>query len=88
MIASQTTLLGRTEVAEETMSFHFEKPRHSLFKAGQYIELTLLHSEPGSSNGVTHTFSIATSPFAEELDWGIMVALGPGMAAEEALLRW
>jgi hypothetical protein len=37
MIAYQSTLLGRTEVAEETMSFHFEKPLGFLFKAGQYI---------------------------------------------------
>jgi ferredoxin-NADP reductase len=67
MIAYQSTLLGRTEVAKETMSFHFEKPRGFLFKAGQYIDLTLLHSESGSSNGLTHTFSIANSPFAEDL---------------------
>ena len=67
MIAYQSTLLGRTEVAEETMSFHFEKPLGFLFKAGQYIDLTLLRSEPGGPNGLTHTFSIASSPFAEDL---------------------
>src|SRR6266404_7807541 len=67
MIAYQSTLLGRTEVAEDTMSFRFEKPRSFLFKAGQYIDLTLLGSEPGGSNGLTHTFSIASSPWAEEL---------------------
>jgi len=67
MIAYQSTLLDRTEVAEETMSFHFEKPLGFLFKAGQYIDLTLFHSEPGNSNELTHTFSIASSPFAEEL---------------------
>ena len=67
MIAYQSALLGRTEVAEGTMLFHFEKPGGFLFKAGQYIDLTLLGPEPGSSNGLTHTFSIASSPFAEEL---------------------
>src|SRR5438309_6967402 len=67
MIAYQSTLLGRTEVAEDTMSFRFEKPRSFLFKAGQYIDLTLLGSEPGGSNGLTHTFSIASPPSAEEL---------------------
>ena len=67
MIAYQSTLLGRTEVAEDTMSFRFEKPRSFLFKAGQYIDLTLLGSEPGGSNGLTHTFSIASSPWSEEL---------------------
>src|SRR5437660_267939 len=67
MIAYQSTLLGRTEVAEDTMAFRFEKPRSFVFKAGQYIDLTLLGSEPGGSNGLTHTFSIASSPWAEEL---------------------
>src|SRR5947208_16910276 len=66
MIAYQSTLLGRTEVAEDTMAFRFEKPRSFLFKAGQYIDLTLLGSEPGGSNRLTHTFSIARPPSTEE----------------------
>jgi ferredoxin-NADP reductase len=67
MGASQSTLLGRTEVAEGTMAFQFEKPKDFVFKAGQYIDLTLLGSHAGPSNGLTHTFSIASSPFDEEL---------------------
>ena len=67
MSAYRSTLLGRTEVAEGTMAFQFEKPKGFVFKAGQYIDLTLLGSKPGSSNGLTHTFSIASSPFDEEL---------------------
>ena len=67
MSAYQSTLLGRTEVAEGTMAFQFEKPKDFVFKAGQYIDLTLLGSHAGSSNGLTHTFSIASSPFDEEL---------------------
>jgi ferredoxin-NADP reductase len=55
----QSTLLGRTDVAEGTMAFQFE--------AGQYIDLTISESPHGSSNGLTHTFSIASSPFDEEL---------------------
>jgi ferredoxin-NADP reductase len=66
MIGYPTTLLGRTEVAEGTLAFRFEKPRNFAFKAGQYIDLTLSGSEPGS-NGLTHTFSIASSPFDEDL---------------------
>jgi hypothetical protein len=47
MIAYQSTLLGRTEVAEDTMALRFEKPRSFLFKAGQYIDLALeLSSAP------------------------------------------
>jgi ferredoxin-NADP reductase len=67
MISNRSTLLSRIEVAEETMAFHFERPRGFLFKAGQYIDLTLLGPQPGSANGLTHTFSIASSPFAEDL---------------------
>src|SRR6202140_4029965 len=67
MIDYQSTLLGRTEVAEGTMAFQFEKPKHFVFKAGQYIDLTLSGSRPGLPNGLTHTFSIASSPSDEEL---------------------
>jgi len=67
MRAYQSTLLGRTQVAEGTMAFQFEKPRDFVFKAGQYIDLTLSGSQHGSSDGLTHTFSIASSPFDEDL---------------------
>jgi ferredoxin-NADP reductase len=67
MIGYPTTLLGRTEVAESTMAFRFEKPYNFVFKAGQYVDLTLSVSDYGPSNELTHTFSIASSPFDEEL---------------------
>ena len=67
MRAYQTTLLGRTEVAEGTMAFQFEKPRDFEFRAGQYIDLTISDSEREPSNRLTHTFSIASSPFDEDL---------------------
>ena len=65
MISYQSTLIGRTEVAESTMAFQFEKPKGFTFKAGQYIDLTLL--SPESSTGMSHTFSIASSPSDEEI---------------------
>jgi ferredoxin-NADP reductase len=49
------------------MAFQFAKPKDFVFKAGQYIDLTISDSQPGPSNGLTHTFSIASSPFDEEL---------------------
>ncbi len=69
VIDYQSTLLGRTDVAEGTMAFQFEKPNNFVFKAGQYIDLTLSGSEPqfGPSKGLTHTFSIASSPADEAL---------------------
>jgi ferredoxin-NADP reductase len=67
MISYQSTLLGLTEVAEGTMAFKFEKPNDFAFKAGQYIDLTISDSQNGLANGLTHTFSIASSPFDKEL---------------------
>jgi ferredoxin-NADP reductase len=67
MIGYQSTLLGRTEIAEGTMAFQFEKPNYFVFNAGQYIDLTLSDSQPELPNGLTHTFSIASSPSDEEL---------------------
>jgi ferredoxin-NADP reductase len=69
MIDYQSALLGRTEVAEGTMAFQFEKPDNFVFKAGQYIDLTLSRSEPqfGPPHGLTHTFSIASSPSDDKL---------------------
>jgi ferredoxin-NADP reductase len=63
----ESALLGRTDVAERTMAFQFEKPNNFMFKAGQYIDLTLSDSQPGLSDGLTHTFSIASSPSDKEL---------------------
>jgi ferredoxin-NADP reductase len=68
MIDYQSTLLGRTEVAKGTMAFQFEKPNNFVFKAGQYVDLTLSGSQAHwASDGMTHTFSIASSPCDEEL---------------------
>src|SRR5258708_24188057 len=69
MIDYQSALLGRTEVAEGTMAFQFEKPNNFTFKAGQYIDLTVSGSQPqlGPSDGMTHTFSIASSPSDKDL---------------------
>jgi ferredoxin-NADP reductase len=67
MSGYKSTLLGRTEVAEGTMAFQFEKPTNFVFKPGQYIDLTISDSQGGAVNGLTHTFSIASSPFDERL---------------------
>jgi ferredoxin-NADP reductase len=67
MIDYQSTLLGRTEVAEDTMAFQFEKPNDFVFNAGQYIDLALLGSQSEPQNEPTHTFSIASSPSEQKL---------------------
>jgi ferredoxin-NADP reductase len=39
---STCKLVSRHEVAERTMAFHFEKPAGWTFKAGQFVDMTLL----------------------------------------------
>jgi ferredoxin-NADP reductase len=63
----ESTLLGRTEIAEGTMAFQFERPSDFVFKAGQYIDLTILGNHYAPSQRLTHTFSIASSPCEEDL---------------------
>ena len=60
-------LLSRTEVAQDTVAFRFERPQDFLFRPGQSIDLTLLGARPGGSDCLTHTFSIASSPFIDEI---------------------
>ena len=67
MICYPSRLIARREVAEETVAFHFERPRNFLFKAGQSIDLAMLGARSDGSDGLAHTFSIASSPFAEEI---------------------
>jgi len=67
MSVYHTTLVGRTKVADGTMAFRFEKPSQFAFKAGQYIDLTISDLEHGEPGGMTHTFSIASSPLDEHL---------------------
>jgi ferredoxin-NADP reductase len=60
-------LFNRTEVAEGTMAFHFEKPSGFDFKAGQAADMTLLNPPETDSEGNVRTFSIASAPFENEL---------------------
>jgi ferredoxin-NADP reductase len=67
MSVYQTCLLGRTRVADGTMAFQFEKPKHFHFKPGQYIDLTIPDPEGVVGSRITHTFSIASSPLSQDL---------------------
>ncbi len=74
-------LLNRTEVAEGTMAFHFEKPSGFDFKAGQAADVTLLNPPETDSEGNVRTFSLASAPFENEL----MVAT---RMRDSAFKRW
>lgn len=60
-------LRSREEVAEGTMAFHFEKPVDWTFKAGQFIDITLLDPSETDAEGNTRGFSIASAPHEETL---------------------
>jgi ferredoxin-NADP reductase len=60
-------LLSRVEVAEGTMAFHFERPSQFDFKPGQSADVTLFNPPETDSEGNTRAFSIASSPFENQL---------------------
>jgi ferredoxin-NADP reductase len=67
MSAYRTSLIGRTRVADGTMAFQFERPKHFHFKPGQYVYLTIPDPEDGAESRITHAFSIASSPLSRDL---------------------
>ncbi|RJQ14536.1 FAD-dependent oxidoreductase [Candidatus Parcubacteria bacterium] len=60
-------LKNKEEVAEGTMSFHFEKPNKFDFKAGQHIEITLINPKETDKEGNTRSFSLVNAPHQGEL---------------------
>jgi ferredoxin-NADP reductase len=60
-------LRERKEVAEGSMAFRFEKPSGWAFKAGQYLDMTLLDPSETDSEGNVRSFSIASAPHEDTL---------------------
>jgi ferredoxin-NADP reductase len=60
-------LKRRTEVAERTMTFAFEKPANFIFKAGQFLEFTLTNPPETDAEGDSRAFSIASAPHEDML---------------------
>ncbi|MEN6607622.1 MAG: FAD-dependent oxidoreductase [Bryobacteraceae bacterium] len=63
----EVRLKARQEVAEGTMAFQFEKPLGFTFKAGQYVEVTLINPKETDAQGDSRTFSIASAPHEDFL---------------------
>src|ERR1043165_8773805 len=63
-------LRSRQEVADGTTAFRFDKPSGWVFKAGQFLDMTLLNPAETDAEGNTRSFSIASGP---NEDW-LMVA--------------
>jgi ferredoxin-NADP reductase len=55
-------LLEREVVAERTMSFRFAKPADWTFRAGQFVDITLLDPPETDGEGNTRGFSISSAP--------------------------
>jgi len=62
-----TSILRRELVAEGTMSFYFQKPEGFVFKAGQYVDMTLINPSETDREGNTRSLSIASAPCESDL---------------------
>jgi ferredoxin-NADP reductase len=63
----ESRLLSRQTIAERTVAFHFEKPSGFTFRAGQFLEYSLLNPTETDAEGTTRCFSIASAPHEESL---------------------
>jgi ferredoxin-NADP reductase len=63
-----TTQLNKAErIAEGTMAFHFARPADFQFRAGQFLDLTLINPPESDAEGNVRGFSIASPPFEDDL---------------------
>jgi ferredoxin-NADP reductase len=60
-------LLSRSEIAEGTTAFQFERPADFDFKPGQCVDLTLPEPPETDGEGNVRAFSVASSPFENQL---------------------
>lgn len=67
MTAYTVRITDRREVAESTMAFYFEKPEGFQFRAGQYLNLSLIDPPETDDEGNMRVFSIARAPLEENL---------------------
>ena len=58
----EAALLGRELVAERTMAFRFAKPADWTYRAGQFVDITLLDPPETDAEGNTRGFSISSAP--------------------------
>jgi ferredoxin-NADP reductase len=65
--AYTSRFLQSEEIALGTMAFYFEKPEGFQFKAGQYINITLLHPPETDEEGNVRAFTLASAPFENNL---------------------
>ena len=71
----EAALVGRELVAERTMAFRFAKPATWTFRAGQFVDITLLDPPETDVRGNTRGFSISSAPSEDVIM--ITTRLGP-----------
>jgi len=69
MPSNTSSLLARKAVADNTLAVHFAKPPGFEFRAGQYIDIVLTSSPFHDLWGDLRTFSIASAPFEDYLEF-------------------
>jgi ferredoxin-NADP reductase len=58
----EAALVGRDLVAERTMAFRFVKPADWSYRAGQFVDISLLNPPETDAEGDTRGFSISSAP--------------------------
>lgn len=58
----EAALVSRETVAERTISFRFAKPADWSYRAGQFVDITLLDPPETDAEGNTRGFSISSAP--------------------------
>ncbi len=64
-----SSLLARESVAGNTLAVHFAKPSGFVFRAGQYADVDLVSPPFHDLWGDLRTFSIASAPFEQHLEF-------------------
>lgn len=71
MVTGTTTYVSRLlrseYIAEGTTAFHLERPSDFYFRAGQYIEVTLVNPPETDAEGNTRALSLVSAPSDPEL---------------------
>lgn len=66
-------LVSKREVADQTTAFSFEKPEGFVFRAGQYVAITLPKLDFEDKKGATRTMSIASAPSDSDLVFAMRI---------------
>ncbi len=67
MATYKVVLIKQEEVAEGTVAFYFTRPPGFEFRAGQFVDITLVDPAETDGEGNVRTFTIASAPFQDHL---------------------